>query len=85
MASKLLTASGEIYSGTTKKKVYKVILSATATSSCILRTGGSGGTQVAPAIRATSNNTVTVSFPGGILADYATLTGTSVNCWINYS
>jgi len=85
MANKLLAASGAVYSGTTKRKVYHVHLSGTANATAVFLTGGSGGSAVSPVIRVLANESGEFCFPGGILCDYVTLTGAGVNCWISYS
>lgn len=85
MANKTLTASGVVISGTSKRKIYHVVASATANFTVTFTTGGAGGDQVGPVIRGLANDTIEVSFPGGVLADYVTLSGAGINCWISYS
>jgi hypothetical protein len=85
MASKLLTESGVVKSGTNKRKVYHVHLSATADATAVFKAGGTGGTAVSPVIRVLANESIECSFPGGITCDYVTLTGAGVNCWVSYS
>ena len=82
MANKYLTASGAFGSSGQNRRVYKVTLGATDSGLLILKSGGSGGTNVF-AVYSSANNTRQVTVPG-IKADYATITGTAPHATIEF-
>lgn len=85
MAQKTMTASGNIIAANTIRKVYKVVLSATANATATFMIGGAAGAQNGPVVRVLANDTAECCFPGGVVADYVTLSGAGVNCWIDFS
>ncbi len=83
MARKYLTASGAIGASGSDRRVYRVTAGATDACLVLLKQGGSGGTAVwggyAPA-----NESVQLDVPG-VIADYATITGTAPYVTVEFS
>lgn len=83
MANKYLTASGAFATSGDNCRVYRVTIGATDAASLILKTGGTGGTAVF-GIYAPAGESVQAKVPG-IVADYATASGTTPHITIEYS
>lgn len=83
MTNKLLTASGAFATSGANRRVNRVTFGATDASSVTLRSGGSSGT-IVWASYAPANQSVQFYVPN-IMADYATITGTSPNVIIEFS
>ncbi len=87
--AKSIAASGEFadaFGLGTRYKIYGIILTGGADAASVsLKSGGTGGTVIIPAIKAAINTTVSVMFPVPIsftAGVYGTITGTAPNATV---
>jgi len=83
MANKLLTTSGAFATSGDNRRVYRVTMGATDAGSLTLKTGGTGGT-ITWVCYSAANESVQLKVPG-IVADYATITGTTPYVVVEFS